>query len=71
MDINVERQPAINKMDNKMPLDNKAAFTFGCRTPPPDVGKLFGNVIISNADADKICAYKRDPKMEKIIHLRH
>lgn len=49
--INVDRQPAINKMDNKIAKDNKAALIFGCRSP---VGRYFGNDIISNAEADKI-----------------
>lgn len=51
MVISVDRHPAINKIDIKIAKDNKAALIFGCRSP---VGRLFGNDIISNAEADKI-----------------
>lgn len=43
-------------MDNKIAKDNKAALLFGCRSP--ELGRLFGNDIISNAEADKICMCK-------------
>lgn len=49
--ISVDKQPAINKMDSRIPNDSKAALIFGCLSP---VGIRFGNDTTSSAAADRI-----------------
>ena len=49
--VNVDRQPAVKSIENKMLPHNNAALTFGYRA---FVSKLLENGITRRADADKI-----------------
>lgn len=49
--VNVDRQPAVKSIENKMLPHNIAALNFGYRA---FVSKLFENGITRRADVDKI-----------------
>lgn len=55
--INVDKQPAVNKIENEIKVNNKSALNFWCRTlvvVGVVVSKLVGNEKTRRADADTI-----------------